>query len=227
MLGFEALGRYALGQFTSTAAFSVTASAGSFTLTGVAAGVTAQRYLSAGAGSFTLAGPTTRFPLVMPADVGAFTLTGIAATPTAVRRIVSAVGSFALSGQEITPKVTMPAGVGAYSLTGISSVLVQGYVLNAEPYVATERLHVGFAALGAISIGQMQVSTGFTFQIGAQDIAFRVNMPADVGAFVITLPSTVAFARTRPKIVAFPRVGRGAISAKSVGRDMRARSYGG
>lgn len=228
MLGFNGLGRLAIGQADETRAFSLSAGAGSFTLSGVAASVLPQRAIAASTGAFALSGIAVGLPLVMPADAGAFALTGIAVNALATRLASFEAGTFTLTGQEITPRVSMPADTGVFQISGVASVIVQGYVLNAEPYVQFQRDFVGFAALGSVAIGQDRTPGGVTFSLNGQDITPRINMPVEPGAFVLTGPSVTTFGRTRPKIRAFPRVGNPAFSATSRGRDaVKIRAFGG
>lgn len=224
MLGFHALGQVALGQISTTAAFAVVAAVGTFNVTGQSSAL----FPSASAGEFVVTGQNAALSVNMPADAGTFTLTGIGAGVSATRTVPLDCGSFTFTGLEMTPRVTMPADVGAFTFAGFIGSLVQGYVLNAEPYVSRQDVFVGFAALGQVAIGQGELPDGLTFQIQGQEMTFNVGMPADVGSYIVTGPSVIDFVRTIPKIRAFPRVGRSTISAHPIGRDaIKIRAYGG
>lgn len=94
MLGFGAIGEYALGQVQSTT--YLTAEAGAFALTGQAVSFTAS--LPAQAGSYVLTGQAALFATTFVAAPGSFTFTGQAAglTPS----LVCGAGSFVLTGQD-------------------------------------------------------------------------------------------------------------------------------
>lgn len=92
MLGHAGLGSNALGELPdSAAAFALAAGAGSLTLTGVDAGIGAQRLIAAA--------------------VGAFTFTGVAASVVNARRATFETGTFSLSGNAaaITARRTLTA----------------------------------------------------------------------------------------------------------------------
>lgn len=227
MLGFYQLGKFALGQAPSLNAFSIIASAGSFTITGQAAqaavGGTSE------VGTFTLTGQSAGLQTSMPAAVGAFVLSGQAALSVLSVRITAAstpairtrqwvtfaplggtnLGSggpsapptFAISGQSLRLNLSMPAAVGAYTISGQTARLVQGAVLT--------------SAVGVFTISGQSVNAAF-------------RMPAAVGSFVITGQTSTDLARRTAKIRAFPRVGRNTISARPTGSDgIKIRAYGG
>ena len=85
--------------------YTLTAEAGSFTLSGQAAGLVAARKLSADAGAFALSGQTValRADRLLTASQGAFTLTGQDADLIAPNYTLTAdAGSFTLTGQDAT-----------------------------------------------------------------------------------------------------------------------------
>ena len=85
--------------------YTLTAEAGSFTLSGQAAGLVAARKLSADAGAFVLSGQTValRADRLLTASQGAFTLTGQDADLIAPSYTLTAdAGSFTLTGKDAT-----------------------------------------------------------------------------------------------------------------------------
>lgn len=92
------------GTFPGVTAYSLTATVGSFTLTGQVIALEADRTLAASVGTFALAGQAAEFDLtyVCAAAVGAFTLAGqdvtLSYSPGATYSLVTAVGAFALTG---------------------------------------------------------------------------------------------------------------------------------
>ena len=144
---------------TSTGA-TLTADAGSFALTGIAAGTTASRLLTASAGSFahtgnpaafirgqnlpasgeafTLTGSATGFGLtrLLIASAGSFTHTGIAAGTPASRLLTAADRSFTLTGNSAalipSGQNVLIASVGAFALTGVDAGLKISRVLTAS-----------------------------------------------------------------------------------------------
>lgn len=226
MLGHQALGRFALGQITGLSAYQITADAGAYTVTGQTATLSAARRITAAVGTFTLSGQNVGLPVRMPAEVGTYALTGQSATFQATRRMTAAVGTYTIAGY-VTLVVTMPAAAGAFTVSGNAANLVKGYVINCEPFPSVRLVQFGFAALGEVAIGQSRIADGNTFNISGQAANFQTNMPADAGSYLVTGSTVVQFGRVLRKFRAFARVGRGTVSARSVGRDIKARAYGG
>lgn len=225
MLGFDAIGRLALGEASASTSKAIQIDAGSFSITGQAAGLSNARKVTAEAASFTVTGSDAALPISMPASVGAFTLAGQSVGVVTVRRLgcspypvrnrqmfgFAALGELALgqaqdtdgvtfqiSGQELTFSVSMPAEVGAFTLTGQDARIVKGLVMDAF---------------------------GASFEVSGQSVTLRLNMPADVGTFT-TGGNVVEFIRRRPRIRAFPRVGNPTFSGRAMGRGFKGRAYG-
>ncbi len=80
--------------------YTLVAGTGSFALTGVAAGVTAQRKVSAATGSFLLTGVSAELQAArkLAADVGACVLTGVAATLKVSRKLSVDTGVYTYTG---------------------------------------------------------------------------------------------------------------------------------
>jgi len=88
--------------------YTLTAAAGAFTLTGVAATLKVGYGIIASVGSFTLTGVNAAFTktLSITAAVGSFTFTGVAATLGVGRKIIASVGSFVLTGVDVALSTT-------------------------------------------------------------------------------------------------------------------------
>lgn len=136
----------------STIAYNITASAGSFVLTGITTAFTKALKMAGVLGtfiltsidniltlghvmlaetvSFTLTGIDTLFgvTLSMLVSVGEFTLTGIDAVVKSARIITSDVASFILTGVDATLKSarTIATSVGEFTLTGVASLFSIG-----------------------------------------------------------------------------------------------------
>lgn len=115
--------------------WKVAAGAGSYTLTGQAAGVLYGRRLTAGAGAYNLTGQdaATKRGRLMAAGAGSFALTGQTAALLRGLRLTAGAGSFVLSGQAATPAIVraLTAGLGSYALSGQAASLLVGRVLAA------------------------------------------------------------------------------------------------
>lgn len=104
----------------------ITAAQGSFTLTGQAVRLARGYTLAVGQGSYTLNGQDvtlTYEPVgsyTLTADYGTYSLSGQAVNLTAARRITAAQGSYTLSGQAVglARGFNLAAGQGTYTLTG-------------------------------------------------------------------------------------------------------------
>lgn len=92
MLGHSGLGSNALGELPdSAAAFALVAAAGSLALSGVDAGLAAQRLVTASVGSYALTGVSASVSAVRTAtaDTGTFNVSGNAASITATRTLTA------------------------------------------------------------------------------------------------------------------------------------------
>lgn len=225
MLGFDALGRRALGEITEATASAVAAAVGTFALTFQP--VVTQAGMAADAGTLAVVFQDVNSTARLPAEQGTFTLSGQSASfvanhvmpadPFPVRDRgqlgFAALGevaigetkstarpTLALSFQQSVSSVSMPAEFGTFTLTGINTDLFIGSKLTAV--------------------------TG-TYTLAGLDAVFMVNMPADRGTYALTF-KTADGVRRIAKIRAFPRVGRGTIASRSMGRDeIKIRAYGG
>lgn len=228
MLGFDALGKLALGQLPGGSASAVSADAGAFVLSGQDAVFTVA--MPGEAATFTLSGQAAGLAVSMPAGTGVFTLTGQTALTPAVFRLtcgpfvasedtqfgIAALGaialgqlyretdtaiSFELSGGDVVFRHTMAASVGAFVYTGQDARLVEGNVLTAE--------HVDFT-------------------LSFPAFATSIVLPMAAGSYAVTVQGDLMeLARRSPKLRRFPRVGSTTVSARSRGAGVKVRAYGG
>lgn len=130
------------------AVIELTAETGSFTETGVAAGLIADRAIAADTGSFALTGiAATLSPsgASLTAETGSFTETGIAAAFSVARNLVAETGTFTHTGVDagLTTDATLAADTGSFTHTGQDATLTAGVMLAAETGAFT---HTGVAA---------------------------------------------------------------------------------
>jgi hypothetical protein len=112
---------------SGAAGYTLTADAGTYTLTGTAAGTRAQRRIVAAGGTYALAGTAAALRIArrIVAGGGTYSLTGTAAGLRAARAMPAAGGAYALTGTaaNFAKGYRMVAAAGAYSLTGTAAGL--------------------------------------------------------------------------------------------------------
>ncbi|WP_342711512.1 hypothetical protein AAFG13_06630 [Bradyrhizobium sp. B124] len=123
MLGFDAIGRLALGQVKQTGPVNISlpAATGSFALAGVA--VTFKLLEVATAGGYVLAGVAAGGKITETASSGAFALS-LKAAPFN-RKISAAPGAFTLTGYAANEPVVEDADPGAFVWTGNDAPLIR------------------------------------------------------------------------------------------------------
>lgn len=123
MLGFGPIGTLAVATGPSSGAvtFTLTAAAGSFAMTGVAATFTIRE--ATAAGSFALSGISASFTLKEAAGAGAFAYTGVAASFT-IREQPTA-GVYTLNGVPANETVLEADQAGAFVFTGNPATLTR------------------------------------------------------------------------------------------------------
>jgi hypothetical protein len=116
--------------------FTLTASSGSFTFTGNATALLSARKLPAAAGSFSFTGGSAAIysGLSFGAQAGTFALTGAAATLRAARTTAAQGGSFAFTGgaASLTKGRTLAVSAGTFVLTGAAASFARTYRLSAS-----------------------------------------------------------------------------------------------
>lgn len=204
MLGFNALGRLALGEAGQRAPsdYELAIEAGSFALTGQDVELSRTWAIPAGAAAFSLTGQAvgTRADRKVAVGAGAFSLTGQAVGIRAARRMSAAAASFSLSGQAVALKkswLNLTVGAGALSLAGQAVSLRQGFLfpvdagafslsgqtvgiratrfILASPDVAPKRRHILAASLGGVAFGQgSSAGVGSTTTFGLAGQSVRI-----------------------------------------------------
>lgn len=145
--------------YNTSTAYSVSGTAGAFTLTGQATSEHAGRLFAGSAGSFALTGKTSTLSHGHPlsANTGSFALTGEPLSAKSSRPFSAAAGSFTLTGEAanilagkqlqgspgaftvvgkpspLTKSLTFSALAGAFTLTGEPTVLIGGKQLLGSP----------------------------------------------------------------------------------------------
>lgn len=116
--------------------YTLTASAGTFSLSGQAAGLLVSRRLTCSAGTFSLSGQSASLNKVsrVAADAGVFLLSGQTANLLANRSLTAANGTFTLTGQDADFALgkRILADVGTFSLSGQDATFLLNRVLASE-----------------------------------------------------------------------------------------------
>ena len=168
-------------------AYTLTANAGSFTLTGQAATLRVGKVLTANAGSFTLTGQaaTLRVGKTLTASAGSFTLTGQAATLSVGKALIASAGSFTLAGQAATLRAgrNLTSASGSFTLTGQAATLRSERILAAD---------IGsFAIAGqtaTLRTGKALTADIGNFTLAGQAAALRVDriLTSSAGSFTLS-----------------------------------------
>lgn len=227
MLGFDALGKLALGELPSGVASALTADAGAFVFTGQDAALAVS--MPDDAGAYTLAGQSVGFVVSMPADAGSLTLSGQAAllpsqltlacdpfyAPEDTQFGLDALGAVALGQLYIDSEATS-----SFEISSVDVVFSHTMAFDAGAIVWT-----GNAA--ALIEGNILSPQSGDFAVAFQPFATGVTATLETGAFAVTGPGTFDLVRRVPKLRRFPRTGTTTIAARSMAAGVRARAYGG
>jgi hypothetical protein len=153
MLGFDALGRLALGQLPKSSSIVLPASVGSYAVTGTAIALKVSEAASAGA--YSLTGISASFKASLPPAAGAYTLTGISAS-FAITEAVAA-GSYPLSGIAASFKTSfLTAAASGYNLAGVAATFRTSLATISGSYILT-----GYAANEPI----VEIASGGSYAI--------------------------------------------------------------
>lgn len=176
-----------------TVAYTITAAAGSFTLTGIAAGLKSARKLTAARGEFTLTGndvtltytPAEEGAYTLTAAPGEFTLTGNAVTLRVGRKMTAASGSYTLTGIAAGLKVArrMVAAVGTFTLTGKAAALKV-----ARKMAAASGAFVLTGVNTGLKAGRKITAAAGSFTLTGVNAGLKVarKMTATAGAYTLT-----------------------------------------
>jgi hypothetical protein len=116
MLGFDAIGRLALGQITP-GNVAMAAISGSYTISGVAQAFSLSE--ATAAGSFAISGASISQAQVV--DVGSFTITGTAQTFDLTENVGAA--EYVITGQ-LSNNIDGASDAGSFTLTGVDQALI-------------------------------------------------------------------------------------------------------
>jgi hypothetical protein len=137
MLGFDAIGRLALGQLPKSTQIVLLASAGVYGVTG---------------------NPST-FAVKMATAAGAYLLVGFSASLTSGTVLAAAQGTYSVAGLPATFAVSLASGPGNYLVTGNAAALTRDFV-NWFPQPSLGAGHWTQELLGGITISGL--SSGWT-----------------------------------------------------------------
>lgn len=193
--GSMADGQILVVAFNLSTATTMTASRGTYTYTGVAAGLLQSLKLAAGVGTYALTGVAAGTILAwkMLADVGTYILTGIDATMRYGQILIAEAGAYVVAGIDAVFRiaVSIAAGTGAYVYTGVSAGLIGGFKVVAE---------VGAYVLTGVDViflkGQRMVADAGAYVLTGIATAKHIVLQHLTGAYVYTgMDAAVGLAR--------------------------------
>lgn len=163
-------------------AYSIVASAGSYVLTGTAAGLKHGWVVAAAPGAYAMTGAAAalKHGYKVPATAGSYALTGSAAALKHGWKVPAGVGSYALAGSvaglALGRKVA--AAAGSYAMSGAAAALKHGWVTAAAP--GSYAFLGSDAALSKLSSKFVLAGSGIYLMTGSD--AALVYTPAAAGA---------------------------------------------
>ncbi len=190
--GDWAIKAFTIKEAAAGADYTLTADAGSFTLTGQAASLLASRNLTAAAGSFSLAGQAAGLLAnrLLTAGQGSYTLSGQDASLLVNRLLTAESGTFTLTGQDASLLASrlLAAESGSFTLTGIDATLTYNsggttYTLTADSgsYSLT-----GQAA--SLLVSRLLTASAGAYVVTGQDASLLAGrkIAADAGSFTLS-----------------------------------------
>lgn len=170
--------------------YTLTASVGSFTLSGQAAALKRGLKITAAVGAFTFTGQAATLSkgYRLTAAVGTFTLSGQAAGLRRASKVTAAVGSFTLTGQAagLNPGKRLTASTGSFALTGQAA----GFTRALKIIAGTGSFTLSGQAAGTKAARKVFASLG-TFALTGQAANLVVAGPqarvlsANAGSFIL------------------------------------------
>jgi hypothetical protein len=179
-----------------TQALRLDGAAGSFALTGQDATLDWDQKLTADAGSFSLSGQTANLlkNRTLTSDAGSFSLTGQTANLLTARKVTADAGSFTLSGQDVTFSTGEQGATdaGEFLLTGQNVNLLQNRLLTSD---AGSFALTGQDVQLLIDPAPLQADAG-EFVLTGQDavLDWDQRTTADTGTYTFTGRSAVLLA---------------------------------
>jgi hypothetical protein len=167
--------------------YDLTADAGSYAITGTAAGLVAARRLAADAGSYAITGTDAGLAkgVRLTADAGTFTVTGTAATLTVARRLTADSASYAVTGTAAGLNVgrRLTADGGSYALSGAEAGLIVARRVAAD---AGSYSVAGTDATLTKSRRLDAEAGGYAISGADAGLAWGRKLSADAGSYAIT-----------------------------------------
>ena len=167
--------------------YTITASAGSYAVTGTAAGIKAQRKVVAASGTYAMTGTAAaaRVARRIVAAAGSYVVTGTAATLRATRRLVAGAGTYAVTGTDAALQKgrRMIAEAGVYAITGTATSFRRGLRLSAAAGVYTLT-----GTDMALQYGRRLVADAGTYALTGVSAALNKGrrLVAESGSYVLT-----------------------------------------
>lgn len=172
-------------------AFSITADAGSYTITGTAVTTKRGRKVAADSGSYAITGTavTTRKGWVVSALSGSYAITGTAVTLRQTRLVTAASGSYSITGTDVTLTKTaaksVVADAGSYAITGTAVNFRKTHLVSANTgnYSIT-----GTAVTLTLLANKRVVADAGNYNITGTAVTLRQTrlITAAAGSYVIT-----------------------------------------
>jgi hypothetical protein len=193
----------------SVSAYTLTMSAGSFSLTGIAVNLLTAKKLISSVGSFILSGKDVAlaralklissvgtfsltgnaanllFGKSIAAGVGTFTLSGQSMNLLRAAKLVTSNGTFTLSGQDVAVKTarTLSIGTGVFALSGQDVTIFSG----AQLVAAAGSFSFAGQNVSLLRASRVTASSGsFSFNGQVAALALGRKIIADRGAFALT-----------------------------------------
>jgi hypothetical protein len=206
-------------------AYNVVADAGSYSITGTAAGTLHGSVVSAAAGSYAITGTAAVLSRGLPvvAGAGSYAITGTAAEVLTGRMVAAAAGSYAITGTAagILKGRTLAADAGSYAITGSDAGLVHASLVGASAGsysitgTAAVTLHGSVVSAEAGSYAITGAAASLVYgQLGAYTITAEAGSYAITGMAASTLHGYAVAAVSGSYSIAGPAAGL--ISGKKV-----------
>ncbi len=202
-------------------AYTLTAAAGAFALTGLATILRATRNFPAASAPFALCGPATilRSARVFAAAQAAFSLAGQTAFLRAARKLVAAASTFNLTGNAAAlaksagAAKVLQAAAGSFALAGQAAALRAG-----RKVAAAAAAFVLTRPAASLIRGRRMAAGAGAFALTGVTIGFRRTyvMRAERRAYVLT-GQAAELINSHGTVIAYPVAGRTVVAAPPVG----------
>jgi hypothetical protein len=191
----------------SANAYTLTAAAGSYTLSGQTASLKKGSLLTAAAGSYALTGQTATLArlLTLTASAGSYAVSGQDASLKKGSLLSAAAGAYTLTGQDVTltysgpTSYTLTADAGSYALSGQDASLKRGLLVSASAGsyslsgqdAALKRALTLTAGAGSYSLsgqdaalkrGLLLSASAGSYAVGGQDIGMSYSGQLSIAA---------------------------------------------